>query len=96
MNAPAILHESLQALAACLIMFTVALIVAIFLEAIAEWWEERRRARIARIEAELDQASAELSQAVFSLAKELASDRDRALGDMDQIAEIVSPRPRTR
>ena len=48
--------------------------VGVGLEWLVDWWRDRRRRRIARIEAELDRQQAELRATILHLANQLGAD----------------------
>ncbi len=52
--------------------------VGVGLEWLVDWWRDRRRRRIARIEAELDRQQAELRATILHLADQLGADAHEA------------------
>ncbi|QZY52865.1 hypothetical protein [Leucobacter tenebrionis] len=58
------------------------------IESIRDRLERRRQRRIARIEAELDEKQERLRQAIFSLATQLAAERDEASRQMTRQARL--------
>ncbi len=52
--------------------------VGVGLEWLVDWWRDRRRRRIARIEAELDRQQAELRATILHLANQLGADAHEA------------------
>lgn len=70
-------------------LWVVLAMVAYFIDESISWVRSRRRARIARIEAELDAREAELREAVLALAEQLA-DRDDASRALTRAAYLAS------
>lgn len=52
--------------------------IGVGLEWLVDWWRDRRRRRIARIEAELDRQQAELRATILHLADQLGADAHEA------------------
>lgn len=73
-----------------LVGLVLYLLIQILVESIRDWAKERRRRRIARIEAELDAKSEQLRRTILSLAQQLADERDEASRKMSREAFLAS------
>lgn len=77
-------------LGATLVCVTLVLLIPTLVEAVTYWAEQRRRRRIARIEAELDAKSEQLRRTILGLAEQLADERDEASRQLARAAFLAS------
>jgi hypothetical protein len=75
-----------------LILLTLALVLIaqLLIEEATAWFERRRQARHAAIEAELDAKQAELRRTILNLAQQLAAERDMVSREMARQAFLAS------
>lgn len=73
-----------------LVLWTLLLLVVNGVENLSDWLDHRRTARVARIEAELDAKARELRRTIYSLAEQLAAERDDVSRQMTRTAYLAS------
>lgn len=73
-----------------LIVWMLLLFILIGIENVSYLLDRNRRRRIARIEAELDVKAKELRRTIYSLAEQLAAERDDVSRQMTRTAYLAS------
>lgn len=82
------------ALAALLMAIYIGIIVAVV--EVNDWLGRRRRAKVARIEAELDQAQAQMRATILALAGQLGADAHEARKTLIRESFLASGQAPTR
>lgn len=85
-----ILHTTSTGVLIGLVCWVAFLWFQIVLDAITDWLAQRRRRRIARIEADLDARAEELRRTILALAEQLAAERDAVSARMASAAAVAN------